>query len=361
MGGQAKFFIGFNRIWGIGPARIRSLLEHFGDLERAWKASPAALRKAGLGPKSVAMVLKARQGLDLEAEVRRIKRAGIEIVTWDDAAYPCRLAEIHHPPPLLYRLGDFVPEDRWAVAVVGTRQVTPYGRSVTERIASHLAASGLTIISGLARGVDGIAHRAALQAGGRTIAVLGSGLDTIYPPEHEALVRDIQQQGAVISDYPLGTLPEPTNFPPRNRIISGLSLAVVITEAGQSSGALITASFAADQGRDVMAVPGDVTRPTSQGCNRLIRDGAQPVSGAEDILQALDLELMARHEAVAEALPEDSNERAVLQALSDEPAHVDEIYAESQLSMPEITASLSMLELKGRVRHVGGMKYIRLR
>jgi DNA processing protein len=361
MGGQAKYFIGFNRVWGIGPARIRSLLEHFGDLERAWKAPPTALRKAGLGPKTVAMIQKTRRDLDLEAEVRRVEQAGFEMVTWHDAEYPPRLAEIQHPPPMLYMMGGFVPEDRWAVAIVGTRQVTSYGRSVTEIIASHLAANGITIVSGLARGVDGIAHRAALQAGGRTIAVLGSGLDYIYPPEHEGLVKDIQQKGAVLSDYPLGTLPEPTNFPPRNRIISGLSLAVVVTEAGERSGALITASFAADQGRDVMAVPGDVTRPTSQGCNRLIRDGAQPVASAEDVLQALDLELMARHEAAAEALPEDSNERTVLQVLNDEPQHVDEIYTLSQLTMPEITASLSMLELKGRVRHVGGMKYIRLR
>jgi DNA processing protein len=361
MGGQAKYFIGFNRIWGIGPARIRSLLDYFGDLERAWKASPEALRQAGLGPKTVAMIQKARCSVDLDAEVQRVKRAEIEMLTWHDTEYPSRLKEIQHPPPLLYKLGAFLPEDRWSIAIVGTRQVTPYGRSVTELIASHLAAQGLTIVSGLARGVDGIAHRAALQAGGRTIAVLGSGLDYIYPPEHDGLVKDIKKQGAVISDYPLGTLPEPTNFPPRNRIISGLSLAVVVTEAGQRSGALITANFAADQGRDVMAVPGDITRPTSRGCNRLIRDGALPVSDANDVLQALDLELLARHEAAAEVLPEDSNERTVLEALSDEPQHVDEIYAHSHMTMSEITASLSMLELKGRVRHVGGMKYIRLR
>lgn len=361
MGDSAKYFIGFNKIWGIGPARIRALMDYFGNLERAWMASSSSLRQAGMGPRTVEMIVEARQSLDLETELARVKQAGLEMVTWDDLEYPSRLAEIHHPPPLLYQLGEFAPADRWAVGIVGTRQASTYGNSVTELISSHLAASGITVVSGLARGIDAVAHRAALNAGGRTIAVLGSGLDTIYPPEHRKLAEAIKRQGSVISDYPLGTQPEPANFPPRNRIISGLSLAVIVTEAGESSGALITADFAAEQGRDVLAVPGDITRATSYGCNRLIRDGAQPIISIGDVLEVLDLELMARHEAIARALPDDNNERTVLQTLSDDPQHIDEIYASSRLTMHEVSASLSMLELKGRVRHVGGMKYIRLR
>jgi DNA processing protein len=361
MGENAKYFIGFNKVWGIGPARIRALLDFFGELERAWTAPPSALRQAGLGQKSVNLLEEARRSLDLDAEVARVARAGIEMVTWDDLEYPSRLAEIHQPPPLIYKLGKFIADDRWAVGIVGTRQASAYGNSVTELISAHLAANGITIVSGLARGIDAVAHRAALDAGGRTIAVLGSGLDTIYPPEHRKLADEITKQGAVISDYPLGTRPEPTNFPPRNRIISGLSLAVIVTEAGEGSGALITAEFAAEQGRDVMAVPGDISRATSKGSNRLIREGAQPILGVDDVLEALDVELIARHEAIERALPDDHNERTVLQALCDEPQHVNDIYNSSQLTMPEITASLSMLELKGRVRHVGGMNYIRLR
>jgi DNA processing protein len=361
MGENAKYFIGFNKIRGIGPARIRALLDFFGELERAWTASPSELRQAGLGQKTVNLLEEARRSLDLDAEVARVARAGFEVVTWDDLEYPSRLAEIHQPPPLIYKLGEFIPDDRWAVGIVGTRQASAYGNSITELISAHLAANGITIVSGLARGIDAVAHKAALDAGGRTIAVLGSGLDTIYPPEHRQLAEEIMKQGAVITDYPLGTRPEPTNFPPRNRIISGLSLAVIVTEAGEGSGALITAGFAADQGRDVMAVPGDISRVTSKGSNRLIREGAQPVLGVDDVLEALDLELMERQEAIERALPDDHNERKVLQTLSDEPQHVNDIYNSNQLTMPEITASLSMLELKGRVRHVGGMNYIRLR
>jgi DNA processing protein len=200
-----------------------------------------------------------------------------------------------------------------------------------------------------------------LEAGGRTLAVLGSGIDNIYPPEHRQLGERIMGSGAVLSDYPLGTRPEPGNFPPRNRIISGLALVVVIVEAGESSGALITAEFAADQGREVFSVPGSIYSPASRGTNRLIQSGARPLLSADEVLEALNLDVLSRQETVSEALPEDETERRLLQALSAEPLHVDELGALCRLPVSQVSASLAMLELKGRVRQVGGMHYVRAR
>jgi DNA processing protein len=343
---------------GIGPVRIKKLLNAFGDLELAWNASRGELQSAGLGRKAIQALLDTRTRLDLDRELARIDRFGFHILTWEDEAYPVRLREIHAPPPMLYVWGEVRDEDRWAVGVVGTRRATPYGKAIARDVATTLAVNGVTVVSGLARGIDSIAHQAALDAGGRTIAVLGSGLDQLYPPEHRKLAKSIATQGAVISDYPLGTRPEPKNFPPRNRIISGLSLVVVVVEAGGSSGALITADFAIEQGRDVFAVPGDIHRPASSGTNRLIRLGAHPLLTPDDVLEALNLELIARQELVPPKAPEDETERCILEALSSEPLHIDELQQRCGLPISQITASLSMLEIKGRARQVGGMHYI---
>lgn len=361
MGDSKRFWIGFNLVPGIGPARIRRLLETFRSLEEAWTASPAALRRAGIPEKSLQILQTVRDEVDLEREEARLAEAGFTYVTWDDPTYPQRLLEIHAPPPLLYVWGSLEAGDRIAVGMVGTRKISSYGRAVTEDIATQLARSGITIVSGLARGVDACAHRAALQAGGRTIAVLGSGLNWIYPNEHRKLAKEIAACGAVISDYALDTRPEGRNFPPRNRIISGLSLAVVVVEAGETSGAFITADFAAEQGRDVFAVPGDIYRPGSRGTNRLIQSGAEPLLSAEDVLERLNIELVARQEEAGDVLPEDPAERKVLALLSDQPLHVDELGVRSGMTPADVAALLAMLELKGRVRQVGGMQYIRMR
>lgn len=361
MGDSRRYWLGFNLVPGIGPARIRRLLETFENLEQAWNASPQALRRAGIPEKSLQMMRSIKDGVNLEREEERLTAAGFSYVTWDDGTYPQRLLEIYAPPPLLYLWGVFEPRDRIAVGIVGTRKVSSYGRAVTEELAGELARSGVTIVSGLARGVDACAHRAALQAGGRTIAVLGSGLNWIYPSEHRRLAEEIAANGVVISDYPLDTQPEGKNFPPRNRIISGLSLAVVVIEAGESSGALITADFAVEQGRDVFAVPGDIYRPGSRGTNRLIQSGAEPLLGAEEVLERLNLELVARQEEAEDVLPEDPDERKVLEMLSDQPLHVDELGVRSGMKPADVAALLAMLELKGRVRQVGGMQYIRMR
>lgn len=361
VGDKTQYWIGFNRVSGIGPTRLRTLLDAFGSLETAWHATAEDLQAAGLGPKTIQALIETRERLDLDQEIARIAALGIHITTWQDEDYPIRLKEIHSPPPVLYVRGEIKPQDRWAAAVVGTRRATAYGKATAREVSSVLAASGVTVVSGLARGIDSIAHQAALEVGGRTLAVLGSGLDQMYPPEHRKLAESIAGNGAILSDYPLGTRPEPRNFPPRNRIISGLSLAVIVVEAGIGSGALITADFAGEQGREVFAVPGDIHRRTSQGTNRLIRSGARPLISPEDVLEALNMDVVARQEVADKVLPEDDTERRVLEALGSEPIHVDELQAQCGLPISQITASLAMLELKGRARQVGGMQYIRAR
>ncbi len=352
------YWLGFSLVPGIGAGRLRQLLEAFGSPEAAWHAPDLSLRSAGLPRDALAALLRARRELDLQNEFDRIGEGGYRLLTWDDDGYPPRLKEIEYPPPELYAWGEIDTVDRLAVAVVGTRRPSGYGRGVTRSVVQALVGSGVTVVSGLARGIDGIAHRTALELGGRTIAVLGSGLDAIYPPEHRKMAELIADSGAVVSDYPLGTKPEGGNFPPRNRIISGLSLAVVVVEAGESSGALITADFAAEQGRDVFAVPGRIHDRASRGANRLIASGAFPMNSTESLLEALNLEMVNRQEAASRLLPADATERGILESLGDEPLHIDEISQRSGMPISEISASLAMLELRGQVRQVGGMTYI---
>lgn len=358
MSDPRRYWVGFNLVKGIGAARLRVLLDTFGSAEAAWNAPAGALMGCGLGSKLVENLLKVRAEVSPDAVWERLQQQGIQVLTWEDEAYPRRLKEIDQPPPVLYLRGELLPEDEWAVGIVGTRRITPYGRQVTEEVAGLLARRGITIISGLARGVDAAAHRATLNAGGRTLAVLGSGVDRIYPPEHQRLAEDICRQGAILSDYPPGTAPESQNFPPRNRIISGLSLAIVIVEAGERSGALITASFAADQGRDVFAVPGSILAPQSAGTNRLIQNGARPLLDPKDVLEALDLTLSLERQEARRALPDDPLEASLYNLLGREPQHVDELCNQSGLPVAQVSAALTLMELKGLVRQVGGMNYI---
>jgi DNA processing protein len=356
-----RYWIGFNLIKGIGAVRMQSLIHYFENLETAWKAEPTELSQAGLGPKIIERVLEARQKVDLDKLWQKIESLGIYILTWEDEAYPARLKEIDQPPPVLYVRGEYLPDDLFAVALVGTRRITAYGRQITEELASFLASNGITVISGLARGIDSVAHSAALKAGGRTLAVLGSGVDRVYPPEHRGLAEQIMQRGALISDYAPGTPPDASNFPPRNRIISGLSLAVVVVEAGETSGALITAGFAAEQGREVFAVPGSILAPQSKGTNQLIQNGAQPLLSAADLMQALDLTRVSAQKSARRILPTDETEARLLNILGTEPLHVDEIRHQAELPIEKVSAALVLMELKGMVRQVGGMNYVVVR
>lgn len=356
-----KYWIGFNLIKGIGAVRMQGLIAYFGDLESAWSASPVDLAGAGLGLKLIERVIAARERVDLDKVWEKIEMQGIKILTWQDEAYPQRLKEIDQPPPVLYVRGEYLPDDLFAVAIVGTRRVTSYGRQITEELSSFLAANGMTVISGLARGVDAIAHQSALKAGGRTIGILGSGVDKIYPPEHRGLAEQMMEQGAIISDYAPGTPPDASNFPPRNRIISGLSLAVVVIEAGETSGALITAEFAAEQGREVFAVPGSILAPQSKGTNKLIQNGAQPLLSVNDLMQALDVTRVGDQKAARKIMPADATEAKLLGVLGSEPLHVDEIRNQSELPIEKVSAALALMELKGMVRQVGGMNYVAVR
>jgi DNA processing protein len=343
---------------GIGAVRLRTLLDAFGDAQKAWTAPPQALRQAGLSDKLVENLARLRADVSLEQVWEDIHSQGIEVLTWEDEAYPTRLRDVDNAPPVLYLRGTITPDDDWAVAIVGTRRATSYGRQVTEGIARELAHNGVTVVSGMARGIDGVAHRAALDAGGRTLAVLGSGVDRIYPPEHRRLAEEIVAQGALVSDYPPGTPPEGRNFPPRNRIIAGLSLATVVVEAGRRSGALITSDFALEQGREVFAVPGNVMAPQSRGPNRLIQQGAHPLLDPKEILETLELSMLTEQRQARTVLPSNPSEAQIFDVLGYESLHVDEIQVQTGMPIEEVTATLAMMELKGMVRKIGGMRYM---
>ncbi len=353
-------WVGLHRVKGIGPVRFRRLLDHFGSAQEAWQASPKELEQVGVTGQALEELLVTRQQVDPRALLEQWEKKGIAVVTWEDPDYPPRLKHIPQSPPVLYMKGRWIPQDDWAVAVVGTRKATTYGRRVTEEIVDFLVQHRVTVVSGLARGIDGYAHEAALKAGGRTIAVLGSGPDIIYPPEHASLAQRIEANGALISDYPPGTPPDGVHFPARNRIISGLSLAVVVVEAGERSGALITAAFAADQGREVFAVPGSIYAAQSQGTLRLIQQGAHLLRRPQDLAQVLDLRLVPEHQQARLTLPDDPMERLLWENLQ-EPLHVDDLCARTGLPSAQVSALLILMELKGLVRQVGNMTYVAVR
>lgn len=353
------YWLGFSLVPEIGLKRFNLLLQHFDDLRSAWYADAPTLRRSGLDGRALANLLAFRERIDLAGEMTKVERAGARLLTLNDADYPPLLKAISTAPPVLYIRGELTPEDALSVAVVGTRKATTYGKDAASYFSKELAGNGVTIISGLAHGVDAVAHRAALDAGGRTLAILGCGIDVLYPRDHAALAKEILAHGAILSEFPLGTPPEAGNFPRRNRIISGLSLGVLVVEAPEKSGALITASFAAEQGRDVFAVPGNIFSPSSTGANRLIQDGAKPVLTAADILGEINVtyhNLNTRH-LTPVIDPADENEAALLAHLSVEPIHVDDLVRMSGLPTPTAISTLTILEIKGVINLVGHMQY----
>jgi DNA processing protein len=359
-GEQLGYWIGFNRVPGIGVVRLRRLLDVFGDVQTAWEAPAAELAASGLQGRALAALVEARRRFDPEAEVAGLAAAGVSAVTIDDPAYPARLREIYAAPPILFVRGELRAADDLSVAVVGTRRATTYGKVATERLVGELASGGITIVSGFARGIDTVAHHAALEAGGRTIAVFACGLDVIYPPENRDLARRIAGQGALVSEHPLGARPEATNFPARNRIVSGIARATLVVEAGAQSGALITARFAADQGRDVLAVPGPITAPGSVGSNRLIQDGARLVQTADDVraeLGVAERDPAGLQLGLNDLLPLTEPEQAILARLGEEPLGVDDLARSLDLPVQVVASALTLLELKARVRQVGGLNY----
>ena len=353
-----KYWVGFSLISGIGRVRLAQMEKHFGNLEAAWQAAPSDLKRSGLDSGSIRAITSRRPDISLDAEMEKLDRYGVKVLTFHDAEYPSRLKEIYDYPPILYVRGSLLSEDEWCLAVVGTRRATVYGRQVTEEIVTDLARNKITIVSGLARGIDSIAHRSALEAGGRTLAVFACGLDIVYPAENAELARRIIQQGALISEYPLGTKPRAENFPRRNRIMSGISLGVLIAEAGKVSGAMITAQMALEQNREVFAIPGSILSPASDGTNHLIQEGAKLVSNYNDILEELNLTAVAHQMEIREIVPASDTESLLLKQLGAEPTHIDEICHSTRLPISALSSTLAMMELKGLVKQVGNMNYV---
>jgi DNA processing protein len=356
---------------GASDHIVLALVREWQSPESVLRASVAELTERGCSTRLAEAIVRGPDGeacRRIARELHDIQRAHIEVRTVLDANYPRRLLTIPDPPPLLYVAGSLQASDELAIAVVGARRGTPAGRVVTERLASSLAEAGFTIVSGLARGVDAAAHRGALAAGGRTVAVLGCGLRRTYPPEHQRLRDEIEEQGAVVSELAMDAPPHSGHFPRRNRIISGLSVGVIVTEAAIDSGSLITARLAADQGREVFAVPGSVTEETSRGTHALIKEGATLVEQAKDVMDVIapQLEPAMRSRVSAAHSPYGpidnfgNHERLVYDALSHEPLTVDSLLERTQLPVPSVMASLLSLELRRRVRQLPGQRYLRM-
>ncbi len=344
----------------IGPVRLRTLLKSFPNLEHIWNASALELRQAGLSEQVSAEFAAWRRDQNLEQQWTELQREGINVLTWNDPAYPVRLKQIHDLPHTLFIRGT-LPQNDFNLAVVGTRMVTTYGRQVAEQIVAPLARAGLTIVSGLALGIDAIAHDTTLREGGTTIAVLGGGCDraSIYPTSNRALAeRIVERGGALISEYPPKTLAMPFHFPNRNRIISGMSRGTLVIEAAEDSGSLITATHALEQNREVFAVPGDITRDTSKGPNNLLKMGAHPVFSAEDILEHLNLQELKATAEARKIVPDDPTEAKILDALRGDAIHIDELIRATAFDAAKLSSTLTLMEMKGKVRHIGGMHYV---
>jgi DNA processing protein len=378
-----KYWIALKAVEGVGCVGFRTLLAAFGSPEAVFRASASTLRVLpGIGPKTADEICSFADFGKADHEVARAGTLGVAIITCQDPLYPKNLLNIYDYPPFLYMKGSLCPEEI-GVAIVGSRLASTYGKYVTEKLSRELALKGITIVSGLARGIDSAAHRGALAGKGRTIAVLGSGLDIVYPPENEALAADIAAQGALVTEYPFGTPPNAPNFPARNRLISGISLGVVVVEAGEKSGSLITARIAAEQGRSVFAVPGAIESAGSRGTNRLIKQGAKLIENMEDILEEIlpqaGLSLAAPERpslfSAPEAVPEDTNtmpephssdvgglgatESKLLSFITQKPVDVDTLIARSGLTAHEVQSGLLVLALSGIIRQLPGKMFLR--
>ena len=359
--GDEKYWAALAAVEGIGSAAMLRLYDRFKDMSLAWSAARSELIEAGIPKERAAQVVEERKRIDPDIEMERVESANARLITFGSAAFPPLLREIPSPPAVLYIKGGFTEQDLTrTIAIVGTRRISPYGRQITSLLAADLAAAGLTVISGLAFGVDGAAHRATLDAGGRTIAVLGTGIDIVYPAKHRRLAEEVAESGAVVTEFPPGTKPAGENFPQRNRIISGLSVATLVTEAPAKSGALITASFANHQGRDVLAAPGDVFSVNSAGCNALIRDGAAMARNSDDVLETINFAARAIQLPfeVEPPPPMREDERQVVEALSLKPIHRDEITRACGLPAHKVAALLTIMEMKGLAKDVGGGHYV---
>jgi DNA processing protein len=361
---ELYYWIALRLIAGIGNVTCKNLLERFGSPEQVFHAGADALAQVeGMGPQTVAAIRQFRHSDAIDREIERIEAAGVHVLTCAAPGYPENLKNIYDPPPLLYVKGSMEPQDKNAVAIVGSRSSSDYGRRVAQDVSRELAAAGITVVSGMASGIDSVAHAAALAAKGRTIAVLGCGVDIVYPLENKKLYARIAENGAVVSEYSLGTKPNAYNFPARNRIISGLALGVLVVEAGMKSGSLITARMALEQGRDVFAVPGSIYSFKTKGTHSLLRTGAKLVEGAFDILEELHIgapqETKDDPEAdrISELDPALQNLYAMLQ---EAPVHIDDLIVRSHLPSGQLSSLLLELELSGFVQQLPGKRFAKM-
>lgn len=350
------YLFALHSVDGLGPIRLTKILNHFSDPKLAWDASLSELKEIGLPKNALDALLEKRKTLDPENYLEEILSSGIKILTIFDEDYPKSLKDIYDPPIILFYKGEILPQDAKAIGVVGTRKVTGYGKLATENLVDKLVSSEFTIVSGLARGVDTVAHTQALKSGGRTLAVLGGGINSIFPPDNTSLAQKIISQGAVLSEYHPDSPHLPGNFPARNRIIAGLSQGVLVTEAASDSGSLITARLALEQGREVFAVPGPITSTVSEGTADLIKDGARVVTRIEDILEELGVEVKSVKEKVNNGqLSEIENK--ILNCLENETMHIDEICRQLNKPASEVSSSLIKMEIQGFVKNLGGGNY----
>lgn len=359
-----KYWLAWNKIPDIGPKRFYKLLEYFGSVDTAWQAKLGEISKIlNLSSKISSRISEEKNNIIPERELDLIHKYKVNVLTIEDVLYPENLKTIHYPPPVLYFKGTIVEADKNSISIVGSRKATYYGKMVAEKLSKDLSLAGLTIISGMARGIDTAAHKGALSVNGRTIAVLGCGIDHIYPPENRRLAQEIKESGAVISEFPLFTLPERQNFPRRNRIISGLSLGTVVVEAAEKSGALITADLALDQGREVFAIPGNINSPLSNGSHNLIKQGAKLVNNYQDILEEIHIALpqkTAEKEMVKENTSLTEEEKIIYRLITKEPTQIDEIIEVSKLPVGKVSEMLLTLELKDLIKEIEGKRFIKL-
>lgn len=353
-----KYLVALCSFTDFGPRRVTLLINYFKNAKRAWNVEKKDLLEVGVKDNLADKFIKYRNSFNCDKYFSSLEQKGISYIVKGDKLYPKNLKELDDAPVVLYSLGKLSIFDENAVAIVGTRKMTYYGKEVTEKFSSELASLGITIISGLARGIDSVAHRSALNMGGRTIAVIASGLDNIYPPENIKLANDIVKSGgAILSEYPLGYPALPVNFPSRNRIVSGLSKAVVVIEGYKKSGTLLTASSAAQQGKTVFAVPGQITSPMSEAPHYLLQNGAKWAFCPKDILDELSLEVKVDRDKVAKVLPDSRDEEKIIKLLEAEPLHLDELVRISGGNVSKISSTLMSMRLKGLVKEVGGGVY----
>lgn len=363
---ETEACIALNLVPNLGPVRLRRLLDRFETPERVLAARAAELRAVeGIGPELSQSISSWEEKIDLPAELRRIAEFGARVLTQRSPEYPRHLREIYNPPIVLHVWGTLTERDSHAISVVGSRKTSHYGMECAKKLAYQLAYAGLTVVSGLARGIDTAAHQAALAAKGRTVAVIGSGLMDLYPPENVGLAEKIAESGAVVSEFPMEFPPSPQTFPYRNRIVAGWGSGVLVVEAGLNSGALITANQALEHGRSVYAVPGPIDRPTSAGSNRLIQQGAKLVTGASDILDDLNTlfpaaPAMGATPGTAGAAALSSEEQALLAAIGNEETPLDDLVAASGMPAAKVSSTLLKLEMKRRVKQLPGQRFVRL-